>query len=107
MMTNPLELPTLLPALPEIVLVLGAMLLLMLCVFRGEQAAKGIEGGAVLLLLLTAVIVVWLPAVKLVTFDGSFVVDSFARYLKLLALGGSAAAIVMSSNYLAIEGRRR
>ena len=104
-MTNPLEIPTLLPALPEIVLALGAMLLLMIGVFRGEQAAKGIEGGAVLLLLLTAAIVVWLPAGKLVTFDGSFVVDSFARFLKLLALAGSAAAIVMSSNYLAVEKR--
>jgi NADH-quinone oxidoreductase subunit N len=104
-MTNPLEIPTLLPALPEIVLALGAMLLLMVGVFRGEQATKGIEGGAVLLLLLTAVIVVWLPAGKLVTFDGSFVVDSFARFLKLLALAGSAAAIVMSSNYLAVEKR--
>jgi NADH-quinone oxidoreductase subunit N len=104
-MTNPLEIPTLLPALPEIVLALGAMLLLMVGVFRGEQATKGIEGGAVLLLLLTAAIVVWLPAGKLVTFDGSFVVDSFARFLKLLALAGSAAAIVMSSNYLAVEKR--
>jgi NADH-quinone oxidoreductase subunit N len=104
-MTNPLEIPTLLPALPEIVLALGAMLLLMVGVFRGEQATKGIEGGAVLLLLFTAVIVIWLPAGKLVTFDGSFVVDSFARFLKLLALAGSAAAIVMSSNYLAVEKR--
>jgi NADH-quinone oxidoreductase subunit N len=104
-MTNPLEIPTLLPALPEIVLALGAMLLLMVGVFRGERATKGIEGGAVLLLLLTAAIVVWLPAGKLVTFDGSFVVDSFARFLKLLALAGSAAAIVMSSNYLAVEKR--
>jgi NADH-quinone oxidoreductase subunit N len=104
-MTNPLEIPTLLPALPEIVLALGAMLLLMVGVFRGEQTTKGIEGGAVLLLLLTAVIVIWLPAGKLVTFDGSFVVDSFARFLKLLALAGSAAAIVMSSNYLAVEKR--
>jgi NADH-quinone oxidoreductase subunit N len=104
-MTNPLEIPTLLPALPEIVLALGAMLLLMVGVFRGEQATKGIEGGAVLLLLLTAAIVVWLPAGKLVTFDGSFVVDSFARFLKLLALAGSAAAIVMSSNYLTVEKR--
>ena len=104
-MTTPLEIPTLLPALPEIVLALGAMLLLMVGVFRGEQATKGIEGGAVLLLLLAAVIVVWLPEGKLVTFDGSFVVDDFARFLKLLALVGSAAAIVMSSNYLAVEKR--
>src|SRR5260370_6497710 len=104
-MTETVEIPTLLPAVPEIVLAVGAMLLLMIGVFRGGQASRGIEGGAILLLLLTAVIVVWLPAGKLVTFDGSFVVDGFARFLKLLALAGSAAAIVMSSNYLAVEKR--
>src|SRR5262249_26666051 len=48
---------------------------------------------------------VLLPAGKLVTFGGSFIVDGFARFLKLLALAGSAAAILMSSNYLAREKR--
>src|SRR5438874_2110869 len=104
-MTETVEIPTLLPAVPEIVLAVGAMLLLMVGVFRGEQASKGIETGAILLLLVTALIVGWLPAGKLVTFGGSFVVDGFARFLKLLALAGSAAAIVMSANYLAVEKR--
>jgi NADH-quinone oxidoreductase subunit N len=53
------------------------------------------------------VIVALLPAGKLVTFDGSFVVDGFARFLKLLALTGSAATILMSSHYLAAEKRQR
>src|SRR5207247_5456493 len=66
---------------------------------------SAIGGCPLLLLLITALLVGWLPAGKLVTFDGSFVVDSFARFLKLLALAGSAAAIVMSSNYLAVEKR--
>src|SRR4030088_1481258 len=102
-MTDILEIPTLLPALPEIVLAVGAMVLLMVGAFRGEQTSKSIDGAAILLLVLTGVIVVWLPAGKLVTFGGSFVVDGFARFLKLLALTGSAAAILMSSNYLAVE----
>src|SRR5438876_9280670 len=104
-MTETVEIPTLLPAVPEIVLAVGAMLLLMVGVFRGEQTSKGIETGAILLLRVTALIVGWLPAGKLVAFGGSFVVDGFARFLKLLALAGSAAAIVMSSNYLAVEKR--
>src|SRR5262247_3073491 len=104
-MTETVEIPTLLPALPEIVLAVGAMLLLMVGVFRGERATKGVEAGAVLLLLLAGLVVVLLPAGKLVTFGGSFVVDGFARFLKLLALAGSAAAILMSSNYLAREKR--
>src|SRR5215468_1439863 len=104
-MTEAVEIPALLPALPEIVLAIGAMVLLMVGAFRGEQAAKGIEGAAILLLVLTGLIVVLLPAGKLVTFGGSFIVDGFARFLKLLALAGSAAAILMSSNYLALEKR--
>src|SRR5262244_3974726 len=105
-MTETVEIPALLPALPEIVLAIGAMVLLMVGAFRGEQAAKGIEGAAILLLVLTGLIVVLLPAGKLVTFGGSFIVDGFARFLKLLALAGSAAAILMSSNYLALEKRQ-
>jgi NADH-quinone oxidoreductase subunit N len=104
-MTETVEIPVLLPALPEIVLAIGAMVLLMVGAFRGEQTAKGIEGAAILLLVLTGLIVVLLPAGKLVTFGGSFIVDGFARFLKLLALAGSAAAILMSSNYLALEKR--
>src|SRR6266567_3746840 len=104
-MTETVEIPALLPALPEIVLAIGAMLLLMVGAFRGERATKGIEGAAILLLVLTGLVVVLLPAGKLVTFGGSFIVDGFARFLKLLALAGSAAAILMSSNYLAREKR--
>jgi NADH-quinone oxidoreductase subunit N len=48
-----------------------------------------------------------LPGDKLVTFGGSFVVDGFARFLKLLALTGSAAAILMSFNFLAAEKKQK
>jgi NADH-quinone oxidoreductase subunit N len=106
-MTETVEVPALLPALPEIMLAVGAMVLLMVGAFRGEQATKGIEGTAILLLVLTGLIIFWLPAGTLVTFGGSFVVDGFARFLKLLALAGSAVAILMSSNYLAVEKQEK
>src|ERR1700694_4058587 len=106
-MTETFEIPSLLPALPEIVLVVGAMLLLMVGAFRGERATSGIDGTAILLLIVTGLIVVWLPGDKLVTFGGSFVVDGFARFLKLLALTGSAAAILMSFNFLAAEKKQK
>src|SRR3979490_401895 len=106
-MPETLEIPALLPALPEIVLALGAMALLMVGAFRGEQATRSIDGAAILLLILTGAIIVWLPGGKLVTFGGSLVVDNFARFLKLLALTGSAAAILMSTDYLAAEKRQK
>src|ERR1700716_790062 len=106
-MTETFQAPALLPVLPEIVLVIGAMLLLMVGAFRGERAASGIDGTAILLLIATGLIVVWLPGDKLVTFGGSFVVDGFARFLKLLALAGSAAAILMSFNFFVAEKKQK
>src|SRR5437588_2864728 len=106
-MTDAAALPALLPVVPEILLVLGAMLLLMVGAFRGEAAAKLIDPAAILLLIIAGIVIVWLPSGTLVTFGGSFVVDGFARFLKLLALAGSAVAIVMSPRYLAAEHQQR
>jgi NADH-quinone oxidoreductase subunit N len=106
-MTDTAELPALLPALPEIVLAVGAMALLMLGAFRGERSAPAIHWLSIALLVAAGVIVVWLPAGKLVTFGGSFVVDDFARFLKLLALTGSACAILMSFDFLAREKQQK
>jgi NADH-quinone oxidoreductase subunit N len=55
------------------------------------------------LLVVAAIIIVLLPAGKIVTFGGSFVIDDFARVLKIMTLIGSAATIVLSLDYLAAE----
>jgi hypothetical protein len=101
------QIPWLLPALPELMLAAGAMLLLMAGVFRSGKASRGIDWTAILLLVATGAVVVWLPPGRLVTFGGSFVVDDFARFLKLLALTGSASAILMSFDYLARGKQQR
>jgi len=101
------DIPNLLPALPEIVLAAGAMVLLLAGAFRSGRASSGIEIAAILVLIAAGLIVVWLPSRRLVTFGGSFVVDDFARFLKLLALAGSATAILMSIDYLARAPQRR
>ena len=100
-------LPALLPALPEIVLALGAMALLMFGAFRGEHTAVATNWLAIGLLVAAGVITLLLPDGTLTTFGGSFIVDPFARFLKLLALTGSAAAILMSFDYLAFEKQQR
>jgi NADH-quinone oxidoreductase subunit N len=101
------EFRDLLPALPEIVLAVGAMVLLMLGAFRGERSAGAMNRLAILLLIGAGAVVLWLPAGKLVGFGGSFIVDPFARFLKLLALTGSATAILMSRTYLKAERQDR
>ncbi len=104
-MYTAVTIPALVPLLPEIVLGLGAMALLMFGVYGG--AVRAIDFAAIALLLIAGLIVLMLPEGKLVTFDGSFVVDGFARFLKILAILGSAAAIVMSIDYDEREGQQR
>jgi NADH-quinone oxidoreductase subunit N len=96
----------LLPVLPELVLAAGAMVLLMLGAYRGEQTTSLVAGLAVCLLVLTGVLELMLPAGKLTTFAGSFIVDDFARFLKILALIGSVATLVLSTEFLADPSRR-
>ena len=98
---------TLYPLLPEIVLGLGAMALLMLGAYGDARTARVIDGLAIALLIAAGVILYLLPAGKLVSFNGSFVVDNFARFLKILALAGSAAAIAMSLDYAKHERQQR
>ena len=71
----------LLPVLPELVLAVGAMLLLMLGAYRGEGTTRAVTSLSILLLVVTGVLELMLPAGKLTTFGGSFIVDDFARFL--------------------------
>src|SRR5512135_1164378 len=104
---NTIELASLLPLAPEFVLGLGAMALLMLGVFQGESTRRLVDGIAIALLVAAGVILLVLPAGTLTSFNGSFIVDDFARFLKILALIGSAAAIAMSLDYARRERQQR
>src|ERR1700710_2036987 len=91
----------LLPVLPELVLAVGAMVLLMLGAYRGQETTKLVTGLAIGLLVVVGLLELMLPAGKLTTFGGSFIVDDFARFLKILALIGSAATLILSTGFLA------
>jgi NADH-quinone oxidoreductase subunit N len=106
-MNMSLNIASLAPLLPEIVLGLGAMALLMLGAYRDERTVRVIDIAAILLLIVAGVLLLRLPAGKLVSFNGSFVVDGFAKYLKILALIGSAVAIAMSIDYARQERQQR
>jgi NADH-quinone oxidoreductase subunit N len=99
--------PVLSPAIPEILLAVGAMLLLMLGVFRGGRGAGAVNVWAIILLIAVAALEIWLPGDRLVTFGGSFIVDAFAKFMKVLALIGAATVIVLSLHYFRREGQER
>jgi NADH-quinone oxidoreductase subunit N len=89
-------------ATPELILAIGAMLLLMIGVFSGERANNTVTGLSVALLLGIGAWIVLFPADG-EAFGGAFVSDAFARTMKVLALIGSAVALVMSVGFAKAE----
>ncbi|MGQ7791926.1 NADH-quinone oxidoreductase subunit NuoN [Faunimonas sp. B44] len=92
------SMPDLTPVLAEIMLAVGAMALLMFGVFAGERSTQTVNGVAVALLA-GAVLVVALGAGTTTTFEGAFVNDAFARFMKIATLIASAIAIAMAVGY--------
>jgi NADH-quinone oxidoreductase subunit N len=106
-MNEALQLPAIFPAAPEIVLAVGAMVLLMVGAYRGDNTTGAVNGFAVILLIIAGTLVALMPEEKVVTFGGSFVVDGYAKFFKILALIGSAVAVIMSSEFLDAPARRK
>jgi NADH-quinone oxidoreductase subunit N len=96
-----------LPVLPEIALAIGAMVLLMIGVAFGERGGGVVNGATVLLLAGVAALIIWLPAGGHALFNDSFVVDDYARFLKILALIGSAGALLLSFDYLRAQKQNK
>jgi NADH-quinone oxidoreductase subunit N len=96
------ELTTYAPALPEIAVAIGALLILMLGVFRtSAPTADYVAGALAIVVLLVAAKFVLSAPDRAVLFDGAFIVDGFGRFMKLLVLGGSVLVLIMSLGELA------
>jgi NADH-quinone oxidoreductase subunit N len=93
--------PNLIPALPEIVLALGALALVLFGAIRGERSTNAVAMAAIALLVAALIIVMTQPGVSVTTFNGAFVVDRFAIFMKALTLVGSIAALILSMSYAA------
>ena len=90
-----LSFATLAPANPEMLLAVGTLVLLLIGVVFSRERHQAISWLAVLLLVAVMALSVMQPANGLL-FSGGFVVDDFARYMKLLVLAGSALALILS-----------
>ncbi|GGD88181.1 NADH-quinone oxidoreductase subunit N [Aureimonas endophytica] len=85
-------------AAPEVILGIGAMVLLMIGVFTGERSARFMTTLSVVLLFVTALWLIFAtPDGR--AFDGSFELDAFARFMKILVLIGSAATMILTVGY--------
>ncbi len=90
----------LVPALPEVFLVLAALALLVVGALREHEPARLVTPLAALALLIAALFVIGADKTPEPIFAGHFVFDSFAAFLKVIILVGSAVSILLAQGYL-------
>ena len=88
--------------LPELVLAIGAMVLLMVGVFGGERSTAVVNSLALVLLVGAGVAVIAVPD-RFVAFNGAFTFDAFAQLLKVLTLIGSGVTIILTVGHARAE----
>ncbi len=98
--------PDLMPAMPEIFLAVGSMVLLMIGVFGGNRSTLVVTGmSAGLMAVVGAIVLFFIPDGS--TFGGAFIFDGFARFMKALTLIGAVLAIALSWAYGRAENFQR
>ena len=89
-------------AAPELIVAVGAMALLMIGVYSGERANTTVTGLAVAVLIAAGAWLCFMTG-EGEAFGGSFVSDPFARFMKVLTLGGSIVTLIMSVGFAKAE----
>ncbi|MGR6431234.1 NADH-quinone oxidoreductase subunit NuoN [Rhizobium sp. PAMB 3174] len=87
---------------PELILAVGALVLLMIGVFSGERSGPTVTGLAVALLIAAGLWIVLVPADGQ-AFGGAYIADPFSRFMKVLALIGAVIAMIMSVGHARSE----
>lgn len=95
--------PDLVPALPELWLAVAGMALLLFGVFNGNRLTGMVTWLTVGALAIAGVLVITGPEGTILTFNDLFVVDGFARMMKILVLIGAGLSLIMSLEYLERE----
>lgn len=95
MNSDVIDFASLAPAYPEMLLAAGTLVLLTLGVVINKERSLLVSYASVVLLMAVAAVVLFMPA-EGVLFNGLFIADSFARFMKVLVLGGSAFALLLA-----------
>ena len=85
-------------ALPEFILFIGAMGLLMVGSFSDKYTYPIVSWGSVFVLLLAS-LACFHQTYAVTAFNGSYVVDGYTRFMKVLTFGALAISIVMAQDY--------
>jgi NADH-quinone oxidoreductase subunit N len=89
-------LPSLTTILPELVLAIGALALILVGAFQGLRSINLVNGAAFATLIVAALAAVFQASRTETAFNGSFIVDDFARFMKVVMLLGAAATLALA-----------
>jgi len=84
--------------LPELILAIGAMVLLLTGAIAGEKSAPVVSWGAIALLVAAGAATIVGPD-HATAFRDAFVADGFSRFAKLLILGGAAFSVLLADEF--------
>lgn len=92
--------PQLIPAFPEMFMAFMALLMLMMGVAGKKEDYRLVSRFSVLTLVAVGVVLLRFAREKFTTFEGMFVSDGFAVFMKLLIVAGAAVSIGMATRYV-------
>jgi NADH-quinone oxidoreductase subunit N len=81
-------LPSIATILPELVLAVGALALILVGAFQGLRSINLVNGAAFAVVIVAALAAAFQASRTETAFNGSFVVDDFARFMKVVTLLG-------------------
>jgi NADH-quinone oxidoreductase subunit N len=93
-------------SLPELILAAGALILLMIGVFAGDKSAGTVNLLAILLLVAAGALVLFNGG-NGSAYAGAYLSDPFARFMKILALGGAIVAMILAAGHSRSEPMQR
>lgn len=88
---------------PEIIVVLGACLILIGSLFIKRNLGAWLTGTALIVILTAAAVSFWVINTSQAVFGNSFVIDPFALFFKAVILFSAAITLLMSGRYLEQE----
>lgn len=103
----PFPFPDIAPALPEIILALGAMALLIFGAVSGERSSRVVSWLAIAVLITALVVSQLGGGARRFGFYDMIVADAFAQFMKALVLIGSAVTVLIGVHYNEDQGIAR
>ena len=91
--------------LPELVLAVGAMVLLLIGAMQGDKSANALTILSVILIAVSAYLSMTIGDGN--AFHGAFVMDGFARFSKAVILWSSAACVLLAHRFFDLEKNAR